>query len=242
MSIKLMLRFLILNALVFALSVFFSLYGVVLGPFDRVGGRLVHRLVAVPWARMILRVCGVKVVVKGLENVEADVPRIYLSNHQSYFDIFALLACLPVSFKFVLKQELMKIPFLGSAMRNAGYIAIDREDPRKAIKSMNAAAERIKNGASVLIFPEGTRSADGQLLPFKPGGFHLALKSKCDVVPMAIVNSRSIVPKGSLTINKGTFAMNIGKPIPTKGYSKKDMAHLMDRVREEMMGMMSRTL
>lgn len=237
-----MLRFTFLNALVTILSIFFSLYGVVLGPFDRVGGKLVHRCVAVPWARMILRVCGVKVVVKGLENVEADVPRIYLSNHQSYFDIFALLACLPVSFKFVLKQELMKIPLFGSAMRNAGYIAIDREDPRKAIKSMNAAAERIKNGASVLIFPEGTRSADGQLLPFKPGGFHLALKSKCDVVPMAIVNSRSIVPKGSLTINKGTFAMNIGKPIPTKGYSKKDMAHLMDRVREEMMGMMSRTL
>ena len=237
-----MLKFLFLNAIITALSIFFSLYGVVLGPFDREGGRVVHSCVAVPWARMILRVCGVKVVVKGLEDVEADVPRIYLSNHQSYFDIFALLACLPVSFKFVLKKELMKIPFFGSAMRNAGYIAIDRDDPRKAIKSMNEAAERIKDGASVLIFPEGTRSADGQLLPFKPGGFHLALKSKCDVVPIAIINSRAIVPKGSLTINKGTFAMNIGKPIPTRNYSKKDMAHLMARVREEMTTLMAQGL
>lgn len=242
MSIKLMLRFLFLNAIVAILSIFFSLYGVVLGPFDREGGKLVHRRVAVPWAKMILRVCGVKVVAKGLENVEADVPRIYLSNHQSYFDVFALLACLPVSFKFVLKKELMKIPFLGSAIRNAGYIAIDRADPRKAVRSMNEAAERIKAGASVLIFPEGTRSADGRLLPFKPGGFHLALKSKCDVVPIAIINSRAVVPKGSLTINKGTFAMNIGKPIPTRNYSKKDMAHLMARVREEMTTLMAQGL
>jgi 1-acyl-sn-glycerol-3-phosphate acyltransferase len=200
--------------------------------------RVIHFYVAVPWAKVILRVCGVKVRVVGQENLEGQAPRIYMTNHQSYFDIFALLACLPVDFKFVLKKELMKIPLFGFSMRRAGYIAIDREDPRKAVKSMKEAAERIRQGSSVLIFPEGTRSADGRLQPFKKGGFHLALKSGCDMVPVAIINSRAIVPKGSLRINKGSFTLNIGKPIPVKGYSRKNMDQLMARVREAILQQM----
>jgi 1-acyl-sn-glycerol-3-phosphate acyltransferase len=165
-----------------------------------------------------------------------------MTNHQSYFDIFALLACLPVEFKFILKEELMKIPLFGATMRRAGYIGIDRDDPRKAAKSMNEVAEKIKNGASVLIFPEGTRSVDGQLQPFKRGGFHLAIKSGCDVVPIAIINSRNIVPKGTLKINKGTFALNIGHPIPVKDYSKKEMDQLLARTREAIMSQMNQGL
>ena len=157
-----------------------------------------------------------------------------MSNHQSYFDIFALLACLPVSFKFILKQELIRIPLFGFAIRKAGYIPIDRDDPRKAVKSMNEAAERIRGGASVLIFPEGTRSADGRLQSFRPGGFHLALRSGCDIMPVVIVGSRRIVPKGSLRIEKGSFVMCIGEAIPTRDYARKDMDKLMGRVREEM--------
>jgi 1-acyl-sn-glycerol-3-phosphate acyltransferase len=156
-------------------------------------------------------------------------------NHQSIFDIFTLLACLPVDFKFVVKHELMKLPFFGAAMKRAGYIGINRENPRKAVKSMNEAAEKIKNGASVLIFPEGTRGQDGRLQTFKSGGFHLALKSGSDIVPVAIVDSHLIVPKGSLRINKGTIIMNIGRSIPTRDCSKKDMNRLMDRVRDALL-------
>ena len=132
----------------------------------------------------------------------------------------------------------MKIPLFGFAMKRARYISIDRENPRLAVKGMNEAAEKIKNGTSVLIFPEGTRSVDGQLLPFKRGGFHLALKSECNVVPISIIDSRLIAPKGSLRIKKGTVIMNIGEPIPVKGYSKKDMVQLMDRVRDAMINQM----
>ncbi len=156
-------------------------------------------------------------------------------NHQSIFDIFTLLACLPVDFKFLLKQELMKVPFFGAAMKRAGYISIDRRNPRKAVKSMNEAAEKIKNGASVLVFPEGTRGKDGRLQTFKSGGFHLALKSGTDIVPVAIVDSHLIVPKGSLRIKKGTISMNIGRSIRTRDYSKKDMNQLMDQVRDAML-------
>ncbi|NIT61887.1 MAG: 1-acylglycerol-3-phosphate O-acyltransferase, partial [Aliifodinibius sp.] len=184
-------------------------------------GNLAHLYAAVPWAKIVLWVCGARVKVKGQENVDRYEPRIYLSNHQSYFDIFTLLAHLPADFKFILKQELMRIPLFGFAMKRARYIAIDREEPRKAVKSINEAASKINEGASMLIFPEGTRSEDGKLQPFKTGGFRLALKAGCDVVPVAITNSRNIVPKGSLKINRGTIAMNIGKPISVKGYAKK---------------------
>lgn len=232
-----MIRFLYLNAFIAIYTIIMCIWGVLSSVFDR-SGRVVHDYTAVPWAKMILWVCGVRGRVKGLENVETNVPRIYLTNHQSYFDIFALLAYLPVDFKFILKQELMKIPLFGFAMRRARYIGIDRENPRKAVKSINEAAKRIKNGASVVLFPEGTRSTDGRLQEFKRGGFRLAIKSGCDVVPVAIIDSRHIVPKGSLRINRGTIAISIGKPISVKEYSKKEMGQLMARVREAMITQM----
>jgi len=232
-----MIRFFLLNAFIAIHTIIFCFWGVFLSLFDR-DGRLVHFYTAAPWAKVILWVCGIKVYVKGLDNVESHEPRIYLTNHQSYFDIFALLAYLPVDFKFILKQELMKIPLFGFAMRRAKYIAIDRDNPKKAVQSMNEAAERIRNGVSVIIFPEGTRSTDGRLQPFKRGGFHLALKSGCALVPVAIINSRDIVPKGSFRINRGTFGMNIGKPIPVKGYKKKDIDQLMMRVKEAIISQM----
>lgn len=234
-----MFRYFFLNAFIGVYSIIFCLWGLIVGLFDRTGEK-VHRMTAVPWARGILKVCGVKVFVIGLENVDANVPRVYMNNHQSFFDIFALLACLPVHFKFILKQELMKIPLLGPAMKRAGYISIDRANPRKAIKSMNEAAEKIRKGASVLIFPEGTRSQDGQLLPFKKGGFTLALKSGCDIVPITIDGSRRIAPKGSLRINKGSFNLHIGKPIPVSGYTKKNIGELIEKVRLKIQGPMER--
>lgn len=232
-----MLRFFFLNAFIAIHSIIFCVWAIILSIFDK-SGRLSHFYSAVPWAKMILWVCGARVKVKGQENVDLHEPRIYLSNHQSYFDIFTLLAHLPADFKFVLKQELMRIPLFGIAMKRARYIAIDREEPRKAVKSINDAVSKMEEGSSMLIFPEGTRSEDGKLQPFKTGGFRLALKAGCDVVPVAITNSRNIVPKGSLKINKGTIAMNIGTPISVKDYSKKDMDRLMARVREAMLSQM----
>ncbi|MBW1978077.1 MAG: 1-acyl-sn-glycerol-3-phosphate acyltransferase [Deltaproteobacteria bacterium] len=229
-----MIRFFALNAFIAIHTIFLCGWGFLVSLFDRKNGRLVHFYAAVPWAKTILWVCGVKVKTQGLENVNPERPCIFMTNHQSYFDILGLLACLPVDFKFMLKQELMRLPFLGFGMKKAGYIAIDREDPRKAVKSMNEAVRRIGNGASVLIFPEGTRSLDGRLQEFKAGGFHLALKAGCDIVPVVIVGSHRIVPKGSLKIRKGSFGLCVGKPIKTKDYSRKNMGALMQRVREAM--------
>ena len=224
-----MFRFLCLNSLIAINTIFFCLLALPLSFFDK-NGRMVHFYIAVPWAKVILWICGIKIRLTGVENVNVGVPCIYMSNHQSYFDIFALLACLPVDFKFIVKQELMRLPLFGAAMKRAGYIGIERENPRKAILSMRHAAEKIQKGASVLIFPEGTRSSDGKLQPLKKGGFKLALSSHRDIIPVAIKNSCLITPKGSLKINKGSFEMHIGKAIPVGDYSKKSIMQLIDRV------------
>ena len=235
-----MIRYMLIIAFIGIHTVIFCVWGLLISLFDK-NGRIIHFYAAVPWAKVILRVCGVNVRVKGQENVDARVPRIYMTNHQSAIDIFALLAYLPVDFKFIMKQELMKIPLLGLTMRMANYIGITREDPRKAVQSMREALERIKNGVSVLIFPEGTRSVDGGLQPFKKGGFNLALKSGCDIVPVAICDSFRIILKGTLRINKGTFGMQIGKPISIKGYDRKNVPQLMDRVGEAIQDLMGQS-
>jgi 1-acyl-sn-glycerol-3-phosphate acyltransferase len=226
-----MIRAFCINTFIGIHSLFFCLYALVLTIFDK-SGRLAHDYATVPCARLTLWISGVKLNVKGEENVEKGVPRVYMSNHQSYFDIFALFAGLPIDFKYVLKKELTRIPVFGFAVLRARHIAIDRENPRKALKSVKQAAERIRNGVSVLIFPEGTRSADGRVQPFKRGGFRLALESGCDIVPVTIHNSRNIVPKGSMRVKRGSITIVIGKPIPISGYRKKDVNALMARVRE----------
>ncbi|MBW2093533.1 MAG: 1-acyl-sn-glycerol-3-phosphate acyltransferase [Deltaproteobacteria bacterium] len=229
-----MLRFIGLNSLIILHTIVFCLWAALLTLFGS-RSRVIHFYVAKPWARVILWLSRVKVTAKGCEQVDSRIPRIYMTNHQSYFDILGLLAYLPVDFKFLMKQELMRIPLFGFAMKRAGYIGIERNDPRKAVKSMQHAAERIRNGASVLIFPEGTRSVDGRLQEFKRGGFKLALKSRCDIVPVVIQGSRRIMPKGSFTIRRGHFTLSVGKPIAVGDYSARDIAALMARVREEML-------
>ena len=232
-----MIRSIILNGFIGLHTLVFCTMALPLMLFDRTG-RIIHRLIAVPWARIIVWVSGVRVDVLGIENLDARVPRIYLTNHQSFFDIFTLLASLPVDFKFLLKQELMRIPVLGFTMKRARYIAIDRSNPRKAVQSMNEAAGRIKAGASVVVFPEGTRSEDGRLQPFKRGGFLLALKAGCDVVPVTIYGSNRVAPKGSLRIRPGRITVTIGKPISLAGYSKKNADELMARAHETMRSQM----
>jgi len=226
-----MIRFFLINVFLGVETILCCVLSFPVAVFDR-SGILIHRYVAKIWAKVFLWVCGVKLEVIGMANIDNNIPRIYMSNHQSYFDIFAVLAGLPVDFKFIMKRELMNIPLLGFIMRRAGYIGIDRGDPRKAIESMNRAASKIQQGTSVLIFPEGTRSVDGRLQALKKGGFHLALKSNVDIVPLSISKSRDIVPKGSLKVHRGTITMTIGSPIPIKKYSRKDLNVLIESTRK----------
>ncbi len=185
------------------------------------------------WGNFNLWVAGVKVEIDGLENVDPAGSCVYASNHQSVFDIFAILGKLPVQFRWLAKEELFKLPILGLAMTSIGYIPIDRGDRRKAFESLRLAAEKVKGGTSIVIFPEGTRSVDGVLGEFKKGGFILAMQSRRPIVPVTISGSHRILPKlGRLAIQPGGIRLSIGKPIPTAGLENKDRNALLLKVRE----------
>ena len=199
-------------------------------PFDRTGN-IVHHY-ARWWAKIQLLASGVRVKVKGLEHLDREKPFIYMANHQSSYDIFALLSCLPVQFRWIAKKELFAIPILGWAMRAANYISIDRSGKRKALESIERAAGKIKGGVSVVIFPEGTRSSDGSIQPFKRGGFTLALKSGVPIIPITIKGSLDVMPRDSLRVRPGEIRITIDRAIDTAPYSLRNRDVLMERVRE----------
>lgn len=202
---------------------------IVVALFSR-NGNAPH-LVARAWARSILFVSGIHVHVNGLENLNVDGSCILMPNHQSNFDIPVLLGCLPIQFRWLAKAELFKIPIFGRGMRGCGYISIDRSNRKSAFQSLAEAAAKIRNGVSVLIFPEGTRSRDGRILPFKKGGFVLSVDAGVPIVPIVIFNTWSIMPKDRLRIRTQSVRMDILAPIPTSGYTRKTKDDLMNSVR-----------
>ncbi|MFC1734191.1 lysophospholipid acyltransferase family protein [candidate division KSB1 bacterium] len=168
------------------------------------------------WMRLILWTCGVRVSVEGLENLEQGKMYVFVANHQSLFDIPACFAVLPARLRMLAKKELFRIPVFGWGMWTVGHIIIDRENREKAVKSVDEAADRLKReDISPVVYPEGTRSPDGKIYPFKKGAFVLAIKSKREVVPLTIIGSRKIAPKKSLVISPGEIHLVIHRPIET---------------------------
>ncbi len=207
-----------------------GIVAIIVSFFSRTGDS-VHKIARI-WARSILTVSRVPVRVSGLSNIEPGQSYIYMANHQSNFDIPVLLGYLPVQFRWLAKAELFKIPVFGRAMLGAGYVKIDRFNRESAFKSIEEAAQRMKNGVSVMIFPEGTRSRDGKIRPFKKGGFVMAVDSGIPIVPVILKGTRSIMAKSSLRIKRGAVEMHIAKPIPTAGYSRETKEGLMEQVRK----------
>ncbi|HYA94098.1 MAG TPA: lysophospholipid acyltransferase family protein [Thermodesulfobacteriota bacterium] len=199
-------------------------------PFDRKGK--VGHYYAKLWGKVALLANRVKVRIEGTELLDGKGPYIFMSNHQGYYDIFALLGHLAYQFKWLAKKELFAIPFLGWTMAAVGYISIDRGGTRDTVEAMNEAAQKIRDGMSVVIFPEGSRSPDGLIQPFKKGGFTLAIKSKVPIVPVAISGSRDIMPKDKLTATRGEIRILVGHPIETESCALKDREWLMKMVRE----------
>ena len=195
-------------------------------------GEYAHRIARL-WAAIHLRVNGIVVCLEASDNMP-EPPFLLMSNHQSALDIFALLSGLPVSFKFIAKRELFRIPVFGWAMKRAGYISIDRNNPREALKAIEESAQKIKDGTVVLIFPEGHRSRNGRLQPFMKGGFSLASRAGVPVVPLAITGSFAVQPKGSIISppeRKGRVTIRVGKPVVVEGKGLSYKAELMGEVR-----------
>ncbi|KAF0216992.1 MAG: 1-acyl-sn-glycerol-3-phosphate [Geobacteraceae bacterium] len=193
-------------------------------------GRIYHRHAKI-WSWVSLRLAGVKVEVAGRERIPAGEPVIFMSNHQGNFDILSLYIAIPRQFAWLAKEELFKIAVFGHSMGRAGYIPLDRSDGRSALKSIDAAAAKIKSGHSVVVFPEGTRTKDGTLLPFRRGGFLLAAKAGVPIVPVTINGSISINPKNRIELYPGVIRIRFADPIPATGTSGKQRDLLMEQVK-----------
>ena len=183
--------------------------------FDRTGNSQ-HRIARI-WGKMLLAVSFIHVRAEGLDKLDPHGSYVFAANHASYMDVPAILSRLPYQFRFFAKTGLFKIPFLGTHLRRAGHLTVDRSSARASLRNMSAGARLIaERGISVLLFPEGGRSPHG-LREFRDGAAYIAIKAGVPVVPIAIVGMRRLLPMGSIHIRRGNVVLRAGDPIPTAG-------------------------
>jgi len=189
-----------------------------------------HRVV-VRWASRLLSVSGVRVTVRGQASPEGG-PFVIVSNHQSLVDTPILLTHLGLDLRFIAKRSLFRVPIIGQHLTRGGHIAVEREDARGALESLSAAGRLLKDQkVSVLVFPEGTRSA-GDLQDFKTGAAHLAIQAGVPVLPVALTGTASLLPKGSFTIRSGDVTLAVGQVIPTVGLTRRDREALTTQIQD----------
>jgi 1-acyl-sn-glycerol-3-phosphate acyltransferase len=185
------------------------------------------------WSPVLLWAGGAHLEVLGGENVDPKRPTIYVANHQSTLDIPAHFIAVPADFRFVAKSQLRFVPFIGWYLWAAGHIFINRGDRGSAIASLDQAARKIRSGTSIFLYPEGTRSEDGSVLPFKKGPFALALKARVPVCPVTIEGTSTVMPKNSWNITPGVVRVRVGRPIDTTGFAENDREGLARAVRAQ---------
>lgn len=203
-----------------------------LAPFDR-DGILAYRISRF-WAWGTLKLCGIRLTVQGLEGLDPNRQYIFIANHQSYIDIPALVQALSqFQLRWIAKKELFWIPLFGWILWTSKHIVVDRSSLSGAMNSLSKARERIEKGISVVVFPEGTRSHHGDLLPFKRGGFLLAFKSQTPIVPVTLKGSGTVWSRGEWRIRSGEIEIVMGKPVSVDRYRAEDLKLLLNRVRAE---------
>lgn len=192
------------------LSVIIAILTLLVFPFNY-KGKAANVLMKI-WCNLTLFIFGVNVEVTGKENITNDKGKLYVSNHSSYLDIFVLLAKIPDNVRIIYKKELNRIPLIGWAMLAAGFIPIDRSNVRSSLHSLDKAAVKIRNGLSLVIFPEGTRSYDGSIGEFKRGMFVLAEKAGAELIPVTIKNTFNLMPRITFKLKPGNVKLIIHKP------------------------------
>jgi 1-acyl-sn-glycerol-3-phosphate acyltransferase len=202
----------------------------VLGSVLRPGSDVTLRL-ARWWSRAILGAAGVRVRVDDESAGGVHSRVLFLCNHASMIDIWAVVRAVPDATCFVAKQSLFRVPFLGWAMAAGGFVAVDRADRGRAVRSLGRAAERLAQGKSLILFPEGTRSRDGHLGPFKKGPFHLAIETGRPIVPVAIQGAHALLPPGAWCPRPGEVRVRLAPPVQAGERDRKDLAALMAEVR-----------
>lgn len=182
------------------------------------------------WGPGLLWGAGAKLEVTGLEHIDRAKPCVVVANHTSMIDIAVVYAAIPVNLRFVLKRELAKVPFIGWYAWGMGMIFVDRGNTERAVASLKRAAGRLAAGANVVAFPEGTRSQDGRIKPFKKGVFVLAQEAGVDIIPVAIAGAERVLPRDGFRVRPGVIRVAIGPPIPARGDKLELIRAVRDRV------------
>ncbi len=238
-----MIRALVFLVVLVVLTVFHGskvIIAAMLGVKNKPGG--LYDRTGRSWARSLLKASGVEVNTEGFENIPPDEPVVFVSNHQSFFDILALVLVVPGSFRFVAKKELAKIPVFGGSLRAAGHIYIDRQRREAAFESYEQAAKVIPGGMSAVVLVAVTRSRTGDLFPFKKGPFVLAIAAQAPVIPIYCANTFTILPKGHLRIRPRPITLYFGEPIATTGMVYEDRNRLLTKARTVIEGFRDETV
>lgn len=194
----------------------------------------------VGWSRALNKIIGIEIEVVGMSNIKPGQSYIYVSNHSSLLDIPVLLGTLPGDVRIIYKQELEKIPIFGYGLKRSNLIGIDRSDPRKAMKSLDDAIEKIRSGASVIIFPEGTRDAGAEVGDFKRGGFLIAEKAQMPIIPIAVSGTYDLLPVGKLLLKPGKVKISILPAIDVKSMDRVGIKGLKEEVRDKIIEEMTK--
>lgn len=187
----------------------------------------------VGWSRALNKIIGIDIEIEGMGNIKANQSYIFVCNHSSLLDIPVLLGTLPGDVRIIYKRELEKIPIFGYGLKRSNLISIDRSDPRKAMKSLDEAIEKIQAGASVIIFPEGTRDAGAEIGDFKRGGFLIAEKALTPIIPIAVSGTYDLLPAGKLKLKPGKVKISIMPEIDVKAMDRNELKGLKENVRNK---------
>jgi 1-acyl-sn-glycerol-3-phosphate acyltransferase len=220
----------ILDPLIWLYTVVFGLVSIPVSLFgDR--ERLLHSF-ARGWSWMIMKTIFSPVKVTGLDKIDVSRPHVYAVNHASALDIPVLYVYLPFQFRIAFKKELLAYPIVGWHLKRSGQICVDQQNPAGSIGSIRSALKSLKAGMPLVIFPEGGRTPDGEIKPFLPGAFFLAIKAKVDIVPVALIGTFDLLPMNTYHIKCQPTEMRVGEPISTEGLSGHDMQALSDKVQK----------
>jgi len=185
------------------------------------------------WSRLNLLLTGVRVTIRGTEHIQPGQPYLVMANHQSLYDVWAVIGRLPMQLRFIIKHTIRTFPLVGFTLERQGHIFVDRGRSDSAAKSIDRAAKKISGGISVFFFPEGTRSPDGRLIDFKSGGFRLAQASGVPILPLTVNGGRKIARRGSLQLLPGRMDITVHAPIPIpEGEERAVRRQLMEQVRQ----------
>lgn len=200
------------------------------GAFDRTGRRL--HWFSYAWSWLIMKTISSPVKVTGLDQIDTSKPHVYAANHASALDIPLLYTYLPFQFRIAFKKELLSYPVVGWQLKRSGQVCIDQQNPAHSISSIRAALKGLKAGLPLVIYPEGGRTPDGEIKPFLPGAFFLAIKAQVDIVPVALVGTYELLPMNTYHIKCRPLEMRVGEPISTAGLTMKDLEALSAKVQK----------